>query len=94
MSQSSIPMFIAEVSANHLGSLDRARDIVKAAAAAGADTVAVVPSEGQGADADATSPFTCTMLDGSVAARLPSRFPCGPATAVVAAAQLGRAACA
>lgn len=39
MSQTSNPMFIAEVSANHLGSLERAREIVKAAAEAGANAV-------------------------------------------------------
>lgn len=33
------PFIIAEMSANHLGSIDRARDIVMAAAAAGADAV-------------------------------------------------------
>jgi pseudaminic acid synthase len=33
------PFIVAEVSANHLGSFDRAVDIVKAAAAAGADAV-------------------------------------------------------
>jgi N-acetylneuraminate synthase len=33
------PLFVAEISANHLGSLDRARELIKAAAASGADAV-------------------------------------------------------
>ena len=35
----SAPKFIAEISANHAGSFDRARNLVKAAALAGADFV-------------------------------------------------------